>query len=232
MIIPYAYLWQIFTPTHMMRAVDSKTEWSTIEGRQRRYTALLYYIVCICTLGIVHIVCKRLPRARVVIDTAPCNIEDADVLIHKKRGIDIEKKRVEDKDITDVVYEYIKDNTYKYADSTVYRDTDKKEKEILYGKNKLHTKIEPAWLIVFSVLFSEVNVYTMFGILLWIQIQYYVYAAIICILMVYTVITEVQGMIKKKTQKQKIADTQEIAYIVESSTHSTHSIARNTMQEA
>lgn len=219
----------------MERLQKERAEDFSIEGRRRRFPAAVYYVVSVGTLGIFHIICSSFPMTRVRFETAASTIEDADVILYKNKALPVETEVFVDKSMSDIVYEYVKDGVLKYVyidhqrkifnwvsqkyekpEIAAYIDTlTRKEREVFFGTNRMHAKVDSVGIVLFNLLFTEVNVYTLLGILLWICINYLLYALLIFTMMLYVVASEAKQEIKKNRQTKKILKTARPAYLLD-----------------
>ncbi|KAI5148052.1 cation-transporting P-type ATPase 13A2 [Nematocida ausubeli] len=206
---------------------------SGIQGRKRRFPKEIYYGVSLMTLGLFHVLCSS-AAVKLLIETKQVSVEDADILIFNGKAFEVLEEEVEEDEITYLVRDYIKNGKYRYVfiNSTrlifnwkyceyytpkgaKYMDTlTRKEREILFGKNMLVTKSKSNFYIFFDALFDKINVYTIFGILLWIYIDYYIYAFLIFLLMAYNLTNEVSTEVQKNAQSEKISKVQKHSFIL------------------
>ncbi|KAI5155591.1 cation-transporting P-type ATPase 13A2 [Nematocida parisii] len=210
---------------------------SRMEGRKRRFPKEVYYGFSVMTLGLLHVLCSS-PRIKLLLETKPTSVEDADILIFNGKAFDVKEEQVEEAGITYLIREYVKNGKYRYVyingtrlifnwrtgeyykpRGAKYIDTlTRQEREILFGKNLLVTKSKSNFYIFFDALFDTINVYTIFGILLWIYIEYYVYAFIIFLLMAFNLMNEVTADVQKNDQSDKISKVERHSFIVSNDT--------------
>ncbi|KAI5192589.1 cation-transporting P-type ATPase 13A2 [Nematocida minor] len=207
---------------------------SRIVGRKRRLSREVYYTISGMTLGLFHVLCVSFPSVKLHLETKSVSIECADILICDGRSSDVYEEKIEKEDITDIMYEYVRNNTYKYAfvnstrrvfnwvsqeyhlpNGAGYIETlTRKEREVLFGKNELITRRDGSFHLFFLSLFDSINVYTMFGIILWVYIDYYIYALIIFLLMSYNLVNEVRTEIRKNEQSDRISKTKKNSFLL------------------
>jgi len=218
----------------MVQAQKSQKEEIVVFSRKRRIPPASYYVLSALTLGVFHVVCKAYPKIKIMFESSSAPIEDADMLVYKKKVIYVRTEKVSKEEVTDLLTEYLRDGVYKHVyienerrlfnwasktyetppSADLYIDSlTRKEKEILFGKNKLDSKIDPTWLVMFNLVFTAVNVYTIFGMLLWVKIGYKVYAGIIGLLLLYTVAIEAQRETKKNSQTREISEIEKKTYL-------------------
>ncbi|KAH9386905.1 cation-transporting P-type ATPase 13A2 [Nematocida major] len=206
-----------------------------ITGRRRMLPCGIYYAVSIATLGLFHVLCTFFPRVRLYFETKLASVGDADILICNGKTSEVREEGVGPEEISDLIYEYVKNDKYRYAlvegsryvyswltddyhptkDIKCIESLTRKEKEILFGKNELPSQKTNTLLIFFHALFEGVNVYTIFGIILWIHIEYYIYAFIIFLLMGYNLMNVVITEKNKSMQSDEISRSKKTCFLLE-----------------
>ncbi|OAG30002.1 cation-transporting ATPase 13A3/4/5 [Nematocida displodere] len=218
----------------MAQLLKERTEEHPIRGRVMRFPRAMYYIVSVLSLGIFHIICTFFPRVRLVFECKTSLHEKANVVEYRNHILNVHTERVKSQETSEIADDYIRNGIFRYIfvlherrifnwSTRVYeipqvdRDIDgltRKEREIFFGKNMLVSQIDPPGIVLFNTTFTVVNVYTLFGIFLWIKIGYIVYALIIFVLMMYTVITETSREIKANAAKKQASRMKNVSYLL------------------
>ncbi|KAI5179639.1 cation-transporting P-type ATPase 13A2 [Nematocida sp. AWRm80] len=216
---------------------------SALQGRMRRVPEWLYYMLSCLSLGVFHILCKTVPRIKIELESYKCSIERAEYILYENKLIPVHTETIDRKQIGDILYEYIdSDNGYIYKYmiidnsrwifnwvSKAYEQPEanfenclsvlnRAEKEVLFGKNILFNRVDRNIKVLFNCLFTEINVYIILGILLWIQISYKEYALIIFCLMLYSVLVEYRKEVKKNKQITKMSEKKNDVYLLKENT--------------
>ncbi|KAI5171011.1 cation-transporting P-type ATPase 13A2 [Nematocida sp. LUAm3] len=212
-------------------------EWreeSRVLGRRRRYSFWVYYAFCSMSLGSFHLLCQFFPRIRVIFESSSCEMEEADSVDYKGKLYKVYREKVLEEEVSDLLYEYIRKEWYQYIYIGHKRKIfnwsnrryevprfqgsmellNRKEKEIFYGRNKLFMEVDGNWLVLFNILFNGVNLYTLFGIALWIGIDYIIYAILIFILMLYNVVSEYKKEIMRNERVREVIRKQKSVYLL------------------
>ncbi|KAI5185822.1 cation-transporting P-type ATPase 13A2 [Nematocida homosporus] len=218
----------------MVRFQKELTEEFLIRGRKRRFPPAVYYIVSSMSVGIFHILCTFFPKIRLVFESYAHPQSSADLVEYNGQLYPVYKEKLGKDVVGSIAYEYIQNGAYMivYIDHTrrIFNwvsqryevpEVDKyielltrKEKEIFFGRNEIPMPVENSLLICFNAMFNGVNVYTIFGIGLWIVIKYYVYAGLIFMLMMYTVMIEAQRALKKNKETRKLAKQTKTVFLL------------------
>ncbi|KAI5192791.1 cation-transporting P-type ATPase 13A2 [Nematocida sp. AWRm77] len=223
----------------MTQIQKERTEEFFIQGRKRRFSESVYYIVSVLTLGAFHILCSFFPEIRTVFETSAVPIEEADVVLYKNKTYPVLLEEIASYDLSDALYEYVKENRFRYIyieyDRKIFNwvsgryekpavdpcanTLTRKERAIFFGSNRLSTEASSIPLIFFNLAFTSVNVYTLFGILLWVVwLEYNMYAGLIFGMMVYAFSVESSTEIKKSRQTKKIAQPLHSSFLLSNGT--------------
>lgn len=187
----------------------------------------LYYALSLLSLGALHVLCKSFPKLRIYGTTKSAPLESADAVVHEKSLVRIQEEAVVG--VPGIAYEYVKNEKLKFININHKRKIlnyvshsfetpqfDKytsrlvrKERGILFGKNEMLHDMPSAPLLFFNRIFTSINVYTMFGIILWLRIGYFLYALIIFLLMAYSTWNDILADLRKHRKAKKIQRRQQ-----------------------